>query len=47
MDTIKHTLDGLSFGIAVATVVQWLPPIAALLSIIWTGLQIYNYFKNK
>ena len=38
----KHTMDAASVGIVVATVANWLPAVAALFTIIWTGLRIYE-----
>ena len=41
-DTIKHVLDALSFVTVVGTLVQMLPSIAALFTIVWTGIRIYE-----
>jgi hypothetical protein len=38
----KHFLDGLSLVTVLGTLMSWLPAIAALLSIIWTLLRIYE-----
>jgi hypothetical protein len=38
----KHILDLASVSVAFATLVSWLPSIAALLSIVWTGVRIYE-----
>lgn len=38
----KHVVDAMSIGTVIATIVQWLPPIAALISIIWGLLRIYE-----
>jgi len=38
----KHTLDVLSLGTVLASLAAWLPPIAALMSIIWTFIRIYE-----
>jgi hypothetical protein len=52
----KHVLDGLSLVTVLGTLLNWLPAVAALLSIIWTSLRIYesetvqgwiNYAKRK
>lgn len=37
---IKVTGDATAYGTAVATLVGWLPNIAALLSILWFAIQI-------
>lgn len=38
----KNVIDALSLSTVVATVAGWLPAVAALLSIIWTGIRIYE-----
>jgi hypothetical protein len=38
----KHFLDGLSLLTVLGTLMSWLPAVAALLSIIWTVLRIYE-----
>ncbi len=38
----KASVDVLSFGVAVGTVTQLLPHLAALLTIIWTLIRIYE-----
>jgi hypothetical protein len=38
----KHVLDGVSLLTVLGTLVNWLPAVAALLSIIWTLLRIYE-----
>ena len=38
----KHVLDGLSLITVLGTLMSWLPAVAALLSIIWTLLRIYE-----
>lgn len=43
----KYTLDILSATVAVGVIVQLLPPLAALMTIIWTGLQIYGWFDLR
>lgn len=34
--------DGLSIGTVISTLVGWLPAFAALASIIWTAIRIYE-----
>lgn len=41
-DGIKHFVDALSIGTMLGTLFQMLPNIAALLTIVWTGLRIYE-----
>jgi hypothetical protein len=38
----KHVLDGLSLVTVLGTLMSWLPAVAALLSIIWSVLRIYE-----
>lgn len=38
----KHVIDWTSIGIALGTLVQVLPSIAAALSIVWTLIRIYE-----
>lgn len=39
---MKHLLDALSIGTMLGTLFQMLPNIAALLTIVWTALRIYE-----
>ena len=41
-ETAKHVIDGISVSAAFAAFIGWLPAIAALLSIIWTLIRIYE-----
>ena len=41
-EAAKHLLDAVSIGVVVGAVVQFLPAIAAGLSIVWTGIRIYE-----
>jgi len=47
INTTKHIIDLASAGVAIATLASWLPPMAALFTIIWTGIQIYAFFRAK
>lgn len=47
METVKYTLDAISLGTVIATLAGWLPPLAALLSIIWLSIQIWDRFNRK
>ena len=44
---IKVAADVASVGTVIATIAGWLPPIAALLSIVWLSMQIYGWIVNK
>lgn len=46
-EPVKHTVDIVSGVVAVSTLAQWLPPIAALLTIIWTTLRIIEMVTGK
>lgn len=39
---IKHLLDALSIGTMLGTLFQMLPNVAALLTILWTCIRIYE-----
>ena len=41
-DTIKHLGDALSVGTVLGTIAGYLPAVAALVTIIWTGIRIYE-----
>ena len=46
-DGAKHLLDILSISVAVGTLVSLLPSLAALLTIVWTGLRIYDWWEAR
>ncbi|WP_249258810.1 hypothetical protein, partial [Sphingobium yanoikuyae] len=39
---MKHVADGLSFGVLLGTIANILPSIAALMTIIWTAIRIWE-----
>lgn len=41
-ETAKVVGDAVSIGIVGATIIQWLPAIAALVSIVWGCIRIYE-----
>jgi len=41
-EQIKLVGDGLSIVTVSATLMTWLPPVAALLTIIWSAIRIYE-----
>ena len=41
-DTVKHIMDGASVVTAVGTITNMLPAVAALFTILWTGIRIYE-----
>lgn len=38
----KHVIDGLSIATVIVTLAEWLPAVAAIFSIIWTVIRIYE-----
>jgi hypothetical protein len=38
----KQAVDALSIVTVIGTIAAWLPAIAALFSIVWTGIRIYE-----
>lgn len=46
-DGTKHILDALSAITVVGTLTTWLPPLAALVSILWTGLRIFEMVTGR
>lgn len=41
-EQIKQLGDALSLGTVIASLMAWLPPIAALLTVVWTAIRIYE-----
>ena len=41
-DIAKATGDVASFGVLGATLLQWLPAVAALFTIVWTAIRIWE-----
>ena len=41
-ETLKHILDGASLLTVIGTLVEFLPAISALLSIVWLVIRIYE-----
>lgn len=46
-DGPKHALDALAAIAAFGAVAKLLPPIAALLAIVWTSLQIFGWVELR
>jgi chromate transport protein ChrA len=42
MEGLKPAGDILSIGVVLATLASWLPSIAALFTIVWTSIRIYE-----
>lgn len=41
-ETAKHIIDALSVVTVVGTLIDMLPSLAALFTVIWTGIRIYE-----
>lgn len=41
-ESLKHVVDGLSVVTVLGTLVDMLPSIAAVFTIVWTGIRIYE-----
>lgn len=41
-DAVKHVVDALSLTVVLSTLAQWLPPMAAFVSIVWGLIRIYE-----
>lgn len=41
-DGTKYVIDGLSLAATLGALVQWLPALASLLTIIWTAIRIFE-----
>lgn len=44
---MKHLLDAVSAAAALGTIVSILPNLAALLTVIWTGLRILDWIQAR
>jgi hypothetical protein len=43
----KQAVDVVAASTTLLTVGAWLPPAAALLTIVWTGIRIYEWYISK
>ena len=41
-ETLKHMLDGASLITVIGTLVEFLPAVSAILSIVWVAIRIYE-----
>ena len=41
-ESTKHVIDSISVLTVVGTLADILPPVAALVTIVWTGIRIYE-----
>ena len=47
VETIKHVADGVAAVTAIGTLMQLLPAVAALFTIVWTGMRITEMIAGK
>jgi hypothetical protein len=40
--TIKYAIDALSVVTVLGTIMSWLPSVAAVFTIVWTSIRIYE-----
>jgi hypothetical protein len=41
-ETVKHMIDGVSILTVIGTLVEFLPAVSAVLSIVWVTIRIYE-----
>jgi hypothetical protein len=46
-DIIKVVGDVAAGGVSVATLMQWLPAVAAIFTIVWTAMRLYESVTGK
>lgn len=46
-DHVKAWVDSSSWWVVISSLVGWLPQWAAFASIVWTGIQMYDWYNNK
>jgi hypothetical protein len=42
LESAKQTADLVSLGVVLATIADWLPSVAALLTIVWPAIRIWE-----
>jgi len=43
----KNLIDLASFAVVLGTLAEWLPPLAAAASLIWTGMRIWDWLRGR
>lgn len=43
----KHWIDAASILTAVGTILNWMPQIAALLSVVWMCIRLYEWAEQR
>lgn len=46
-DLAIETTDAVSIGVVIGTLANWLPHVAALFSLIWTAIRVYEWVSSK
>ena len=46
MDLNKDIIDAASLALVIGTLAEWLPPVAAAISIVWTCLRIHGLVER-
>ncbi len=46
-ESVKHFIDGASALVTVAALTELLPPIAALFTILWTAMRMFDWIHRK
>lgn len=44
---VKHLLDAAAAFITIGALVQYLPPAAAALSMVWVSIQIFTWVRRR
>lgn len=45
-EPVKHTVDVLALGALVATFLDWMPALTAVMVFAWTGMRIFESWQN-
>lgn len=46
-DQMKHAGDAAAGLVALGTIAAWLPPVAALFTLVWTGFRLAEMWTGK
>lgn len=46
-EAVKHGIDGIAGLITVGALMEFVTPVAALFTIVWTGLRVYILIETK
>lgn len=45
-EQLKQAMDVLSASAVIASIMTWIPPMAAILSLVWAGMRLYESYLN-